>query len=204
MVYYTDVIAYFAMLVSLTLAPGPLSAILVAKTLAGDRRGALLFGSGIALGDTLIIIVVCSGLGTWLSATPVVFTLGKILAIGYILWVALWILMKDKSAQHSGATCNKRLIGEIGSGMFTCIASPQTLLLYLVLVPGLIDLQHITLPPLIVLLTTTMTALLVSVLAIVFLAQTIRHWVGPRQHRSPGDWVLAAVVAGSGLSILAM
>ncbi|MEM7257983.1 MAG: LysE family transporter [Pseudomonadota bacterium] len=70
-----DVVAYFAVLASLTLAPGPLSAILVAKTLAGDRSGALIFGSGIALGDTLIIILVCSGMGTWLTNTPLVFTL---------------------------------------------------------------------------------------------------------------------------------
>ncbi len=199
-----DAITYFAVLASLTVAPGPLSAILVAKTLAGDKSGAMIFGAGIALGDTLIILLVCSGMATWLESTPVVFTLGKALAIAYILWIALWMLRKDKPVQTNILPSSKRFFAELGSGAATCVASPQTLLLYLVLVPRLIDLKDIELSPFLVLLATTAAALCASIFAIIFLAEYIRHWVGPRPNRSVGDWILAAVVAGSGLSIIVL
>lgn len=122
-----DVIAYFAVLTSLTLAPGPLSAILAAKTLTGDRIGALLFGGGIALGDTLIIILVCTGVGAWMESTPLVFTIGKTLAVIYILWIALGLLKKDKQSATFNPSTSKKLLAELASGAATCIASPQTL-----------------------------------------------------------------------------
>ncbi len=201
---FMDVLAYFAVLTSLTLAPGPLSALLVAKTLSGDRSGAMIFGSGIALGDSLIILVVCSGMGTWLESTPVIFTIGKSLAVIYILWIALWMLKKNKRPNPVETPATRKVLAELGSGMVTCIASPQTLLLYLILVPRLIDLNNISVTPFLVLLFTTAAALCVSVFVLIYLAQTIRTWVEPRPERAIGDWILAAVVAGSGLFIISM
>ena len=201
--FFMDVVAYFVALAALTFSPGPLSAILVAKTLAGDKRGALTFGSGIAIGDSLIILVVCSGLGMWLQSTPQIFTVGKALSVAYILWIAMWMLQRDKLRPASSAT-QKKFLGELGSGVIACVSSPQTLLLYLVLVPRLIDLNNITLSPFLILLATTAAALFVSVFVMVSLADSIRSRVTPRSDRSITDWMLAAVVAGSGLYIVSM
>ena len=50
---YTALIAYFAALTALTAAPGPLVAVLVARSLGKDVKGATAFAVGLCLGDML-------------------------------------------------------------------------------------------------------------------------------------------------------
>ncbi|OED41180.1 hypothetical protein AB833_10535 [Chromatiales bacterium (ex Bugula neritina AB1)] len=201
--YLLDVVAYFAVLTSLTIAPGPLSAILVAKTLSGDKAGALAFGMGIAIGDTLIIVLICGGIASWLESSTLIFSFGKFIAALYIIWIAYGILRNKQTIVKNQRPNSGKRLAELSSGMLTCIASPQTLLLYLVLVPRIINLDNITLIPLIILLVTTFAALITSLLLLILLSGYIRAWVGPRSNTSIGDWILATVVAGSGLAIVA-
>lgn len=44
-----ELIAYISMLLSMTIAPGPCMAVLVARTLMKDVKGALAFNLGVAL-----------------------------------------------------------------------------------------------------------------------------------------------------------
>lgn len=57
---YTSLAAYVAALAALTAAPGPLMAVLVARTLAQDARGAIAFATGLCLGDVLAAAAILS------------------------------------------------------------------------------------------------------------------------------------------------
>ncbi len=197
-----DVLAYCAVLAGLTITPGPLTAILVAKALANDRLGAYAFSFGIALGDTLIIILICLGLSVWIQSFPVIFSVGKGLALVVILWISFQILRRKSVRLEPEKVTKSTLISSTFAGVLMCTVSPQTLLLYLLLVPRVVDLNELTLSSLVGLLLVTCLTLAISLFLIVFFADRVRPWILSKEASPAMDRVLAGTVALSGLSMI--
>ena len=65
-----NLFAYTSVIVALTLAPGPLLALTISRSLRNDKAGALAFAMGIAAGDVLVILMIFGGLGLWLQSIP--------------------------------------------------------------------------------------------------------------------------------------
>ncbi len=197
-----DVLAYCAVLAGLTVTPGPLTAILVAKSLANDRLGAYGFSFGIALGDTLIIVMICLGLSVWIQSFPFIFSVGKGLALVMILWVSYRILRRKHVRPDPVKETKSTVISSTFAGLLMCAVSPQTLLLYLLLVPRVVNLSDLKLSSVIGLLVITYLTLIICLSLVVFFADKIRSWILSDQASPKIDQVLAGTVALSGLSMI--
>ena len=197
-----DVLAYCAVLAGLTVTPGPLSAILVAKALAKDRVGAYAFSFGIALGDTLIIVLICLGLSVWIQSVPMIFSVGKGLALVMILWISYRILHRKHVRPDPEKVTKSSMISSTFAGLLMCAVSPQTLLLYLLLIPRVVNLSELKFSSLVGLLLITYLTLIISLSLVVFFADKIRPWILSNEASPAMDYVLAGTVALSGLSMI--
>ncbi|SMO97556.1 Threonine/homoserine/homoserine lactone efflux protein [Thalassovita litoralis] len=200
-VHLSDIFAYFFMLFTLTLVPGPLNTIMMARTLAGDTSGAIFFGLGIALGDVIVIFLVVFGLGTWLEARPMFFNFSQAIAIAYILWLSWCIYNKGMQPDESNDPVQTGRVGDVAAGLLTCVMSPQTLLLYLVLLPALIDLSAVDAPALATVMAATFSALAAAFLTVIVLAGWLRPLLMQGRHLGVVNRCLACLVATSGVWI---
>ena len=170
----TALFAYMMTLGALTLAPGPLVAVLAARSASMDRPRACAMAVGICAGDVLVILTICAGLGFWLQAHPEIFSIAKYAGVGLLLWVAIrmWqapIATTEHAAQASG------ILASALTGFAVCLSSPQTVVMYLVLLPRVIDLTLVNAREIAILIAATVaTRLAVFVMIILFSEVTKR------------------------------
>lgn len=200
---YVDIAAYFFMLASMTLAPGPLIAIIIARTLNKDTAGAIAFGSGIALGDVIVICLICAGLGTWVQSVPYLFDIGKALAVCYVLWIAkcIWFGASDGGLQSKKRT--GKLPMAVAAGACTCLLSPQTFLLYVLLLPRLIDVSSVTAGSFTLLIAITFGALFLTFSVAIGLTSKLGNAMVTTSGSQLFSRLLAVVVGSSGLWMVA-
>lgn len=124
---------YFVALAALTAAPGPIMAVVIARTVSRDGRGAAAFAAGLCLGDVLGVCAVALGIGVWAEAKPEWFAVAKYLGIAYLMWLAVGIWnskMEPARAKRSG------WIASAGAGAALCLGNPSTFLIYMLLLPN--------------------------------------------------------------------
>jgi len=126
--------AYFAALAALTAAPGPIVAVLVARSMGSDARGALAFAAGLCLGDVLAVCAIAMGVGSIAQNSPQWFALGKYAGIAYLLWIALRI-WNDSSPTRTVEPRRASLLASTGAGLALCLGNPSTVLIYMLLLP---------------------------------------------------------------------
>lgn len=132
---HASIIAYFAAVAALTAAPGPLMAVLVVRSLGHDSKGAAAFAAGLCAGDVLAVCAVALGIGVWAQGSPGLMALAKYVGVAYLLWLAvgMWNGSSDlASAQQDNSGC----LASAGAGMAICLGNPSTLLIYMLLLPG--------------------------------------------------------------------
>ncbi len=132
---YTALVAYFAALAALTAAPGPIVAVLVARSLGSDAKGATAFATGLCLGDVLAVCAIAMGVGGVAESNPEWFAAAKYAGIAYLLWLAFRIwsdnsMMSAKQTRHGG------WLASTGAGIALCLGNPSTVLIYMLLLPS--------------------------------------------------------------------
>ena len=175
---------YAATLSALTLAPGPLVAVLAARSAGRDRRGACALAIGICAGDILVVFAICAGLGYWLQAHPEVFAFAKYAGVGFLLWMAvrMWV---DSAKPLDNAVPTSGTAVSLFTGFAICLSSPQTVVMYLVLLPRVTDLTVIRPQDMLLLIIATIGALSGVFLLVILLAGTLQKAL-----RSPASVVL--------------
>lgn len=132
---YTALMAYFAALAALTAAPGPIVAVLVARSLGSDAKGATAFATGLCLGDVLAVCAIGAGIGNVAESNPAWFALTKYAGIVYLLWLAVRI-WNDNSMMSAKRTRNGGWLASTGAGIALCLGNPSTVLIYMLLLPS--------------------------------------------------------------------
>ncbi len=133
---YAAVGPYFFALTALTAAPGPVMAVLVARSLGRDAKGASALAIGLCAGDVVAVLAVALGIGVWAQDRPEWISLAKYAGVAYLLWlsVKMW---NDRSTIHPGRHDKRGWAASIGAGMAICLGNPSTLLIYMLLLPGI-------------------------------------------------------------------
>ncbi|MCL7942288.1 LysE family translocator [Halomonas sp. ATCH28] len=170
----TALVTYMITLAALTLAPGPLVAVLAARSASRDRRGACAIAIGICSGDILVILTICAGLGYWLQAHPEVLTFAKYAGVGFLLWMAvrMWF-QSEVTTDHSLPVAGSA--ASFLTGLAICLGSPQTVVMYLILLPRVADLTMVRLQDAIFLIFATFGTLFGVFLLIILLAETMQR-----------------------------
>ena len=200
MLHPSDFLAYTSIIVALTLAPGPLIAIIVSRSLNKDISGA--FAVGVAGGDVLTILMLSAGLGIWVQSAPELFLFAKSATLAYLLYLAykMWVGPKQE------ASClDKRRSGvpsSIVAGMITCIATPQTILLYLLLLPRFVDVTNISMTMVGYISIVTFAAIILSLSGVVLMVRWLSMLHGSTRDSQFMNRTLSLVIAASGLWIV--
>lgn len=168
----TALLTYVATLGALTLAPGPLVAVLAARSASQDRAGACALAIGMCVGDVLVILAICAGLGFWLQAHPEIFTVAKYAGVGLLLWMAFRMWSASAPIDHPAPACG--IISSALVGFAVCLSSPQTVVMYLVLLPRVIDLAVVRAQETLMLIAATIMALLGVFLLVIFFADVMQ------------------------------
>ena len=132
---YMALMAYFAALTALTAAPGPIVAVLVARSLGSDAKGATAFATGLCLGDVLAVCAIAMGVGGLAESRPEWFAAAKYAGIAYLLWLAIRI-WSDNSMMSAKQTRNGGWLASTGAGVALCLGNPSTVLIYMLLLPS--------------------------------------------------------------------
>lgn len=102
----TDLPTYLAGLVLIVLLPGPNSLYVLSVAARKGVREGYKAASGVFTGDTVLMFLTAAGAGALLKASPVVFTLVKLLGAGYLAWLAVgmmrtaWGLWRHRAARQ--------------------------------------------------------------------------------------------------------
>lgn len=190
--------AYMATLAALTLSPGPLVAVLAARSANRDRRGAIALALGICTGDVVVILAISAGLGFWLHAHPEVFSSAKIVGVGFLVWMAAG--MWNRSAvtlDHPDRRSST--IGSVVAGFAICLSSPQTLMLYMVLLPNVVDVPGIDVQVVTLLVLATLLVLGAVFALVILLSGAVRRLLASPTGTVLGGRCMAATVGLSAL-----
>jgi threonine/homoserine/homoserine lactone efflux protein len=125
---------YFVALVAYAVSPGPLMAVLVARSLGNDWRGATVFAAGLCLGEVIAVIAVILGIGIWAQSEPELLALVKYAGVVYLVWLAV----KMWNDRAGVASAQLRKVGWLTSacaGIALCLSNPATMLMQMLLLP---------------------------------------------------------------------
>lgn len=178
------VLTYMTTLAALTLTPGPLVALIAARSAQEDRRGACALALGICAADVVVVIAVSVGFGIWLQAHPGLLSVAKYLGGGYLLWVA-WRMWLCSEAVGGAPAPARGHVASVLAGFVICLGNPQTAAVYLALLPRVIDPATVRLADTGLLVLATTIALFGVFLIVILLAGAAQKLL-----RSPGGALL--------------
>jgi threonine/homoserine/homoserine lactone efflux protein len=140
---------YFAALVAYAASPGPLMAVLVARSLGHDWKGATAFAAGLCLGEVIAVVAVILGIGIWAQTNPELLSIAKYLGIAYLLWLAVK-MWRDRSGVAAAGQHKAGWLAAASAGVALCLGNPATLLMQMLLLPivapsGVLGLEHMAL-----------------------------------------------------------
>ncbi|QBX33935.1 hypothetical protein E4191_03830 [Paracoccus liaowanqingii] len=130
-----EILSYATALAVVAAAPGPVVAILLARALAGQRRGAALFAAGVILAKLATLAAVMSGLVLWIGDPRAIILAAKAMVIAYLGTVVLHLWRSAArggiavGAAHGAASWGADLTAGIVAGL----ASPLSLLFFVAL-----------------------------------------------------------------------
>ena len=131
---YSALALYFAAVAAYALSPGPMIAVIIARTVGGDSRGATALGTGVCLGFVIAMLAVTFGIGVWAQSRPDLFSVVKYFGVAYLLWLAVG--MWNSSAGTSSVAQQKGgWWPSVGAGIALCLGNPASLLFVMTLLP---------------------------------------------------------------------
>ncbi|MCX5376361.1 leucine efflux protein LeuE [Streptomyces sp. NBC_00091] len=88
----TDLPTYFAAVVLIVLLPGPNSLYVLSVASRRGIKEGYRAACGVFTGDTVLMVLAAVGAGALLQASPVLFTVVKVLGAGYLGWLAVGMM----------------------------------------------------------------------------------------------------------------
>ena len=132
---YTALVPYFVASVIFLVAPGPLMAVLIARSAGTDTWGAAAFAGGLCIGVSLVVSAVALGVGFWAEGRPELLSLAKYVAVTYLLWLAFG-MWNDRSSKAATKAHGKGRFASACAGMVLGAGTPSILLFYMLLLPS--------------------------------------------------------------------
>ena len=137
---------YFVALVAYAASPGPLMAVLVARSLGNDWKGATVFAAGLCFGEIIAVIAVILGIGIWAQNEPELLSIAKYAGVVYLLWLAIR-MWNDRAGVSSAQLRKVGWLTSACAGLILCLSNPATMLMQMLLLPivapkGIVSLQH--------------------------------------------------------------
>lgn len=122
-----------------TLAPGPDNLMVLGTGISRGRRAGMMFGFGCAVGCLSHTLLAAVGVSALIAASPLAFTILKIIGGAYLVWLGIGALRSSGTAapgQAQKAASSWRLFGR---GLFANAINPKVVLFFLAFLPQFVD-----------------------------------------------------------------
>lgn len=200
---HSALLAYFIAVLALTAAPGPIVAVLAARSVGRDVRGAVAFAAGLCLGDLIAVLAVALGVGVWAEARPELFALAKYVGVCYLLWLSIRIWTDVAGPMQQQSDERSSPIASICAGIALCLGNPSTILIYMLLLPGVAPNGFHGAADLTAVVTVTVVAVAAVFFGAILLARQVNRLVGSRASSILLGKATAATIAATSIWILA-
>lgn len=198
-----DYVPYVIALAIACAIPGPGVTASVGTALGSGFRPALVFVTGIVLGDLSYLTFAVLGLTAIAATFSGFFTVIKFAGAAYLVYLAwsFWHAGVDPDAVARRTA--KGPLATLTGGYALTMGNPKTIIFYMALLPTVVDLQTITVPDYIVLFILTVLVLYAVCIPYIGLAARARRFlVNPRALKWLGRGA-ASAMAGAALFIVA-
>lgn len=195
---FSDATVYVTTLIAITMAPGPLILMLMVRAAGNDTKGALGFGLGVAAGDVLVILLICLGLGTWLTASPAIAQFGNVALTAYLGWLAIQIWRGTFDLSGAETRPHAGVASSFMAGAGTCLISPQTLALYTLLLPRLMNVETASTTEFLSITALTFVALTVCFGLVIFCSTHLRGFLSSAANVTLVNRTLSCTLAAAG------
>jgi threonine/homoserine/homoserine lactone efflux protein len=199
---------FLFLLVSLATAftPGPAVLLAISNSVASGARRAMLGSVGNAAGVFVVSAAAMAGLGVLLKTSAAAFAVLKVLGAAYLIYLGIrqWRSRANVFASDVAATGDKSVRGSrmFANGFVVAVTNPKSILFFTALFPQFMSPENASLG-LFLLLTATFSACTVlSHLAYVFLASTIKPWFSTGARARMFNKVSGLTFMGLGVGVL--
>lgn len=124
----------------LNLTPGPDTAFILGRSIAGGRRVGIASALGIGVGSVFHTCAAALGLSAVLAASAWAFGLVKLLGAGYLIFLGVRMLLQNSAIV--GSTSEAKAVSPATAftqGVLTNILNPKVALFFLAFLPQFID-----------------------------------------------------------------
>ncbi len=136
-------LAYAAALAIAAGIPGPGVLALAGQAMGGGMRAALAFLAGIFLGDLFYLSVAVAGLAALAQLFSGVFLAVKVAGGFYLLYLACRFWTSEAGLARAQKARSRGALATFLSGFALTLGNPKTIIFYLAVLPGVVDLQHV-------------------------------------------------------------
>lgn len=124
------------------MVPGANTALILRRTLSGDRKGAFITVSGLSLGLATHVIASMLGITALISETPALYDAIRWLGSAYLVYMgATYLLTRTKKKPEEGKS-HISLSNPFLSGLMVSLLNPKLLLMFIALFSQIIDAAH--------------------------------------------------------------
>ena len=140
-----DLLLYCGALVILFLTPGPVWLAIMARALSGGFGAAWPLALGVAIGDMLWPLVAVLGI-SWILSVFDMFMLGMrwIACAVFLIMGVLLIRHADAKIDRDNRLTRPGAWAGFGAGLLAILGNPKAVLFYIGVLPGFLDLRHVT------------------------------------------------------------
>lgn len=132
-----NLIYFFLSCLLIAALPGPAMMLTIQGTLQQNWKTGLQITIGILLADTVLLLMICLGIGALLTKSPLAFIIMNIFSSIYLLYLGMISLKEAKAIQEN--IPNTTLKTDWKAGFFITIINPKTIVFLLAYLPQFVD-----------------------------------------------------------------
>ena len=199
-----DLLAYILILATATAIPGPDVAAIVGSSLSSGLSRALTLIAGIIAGHAVWMVAAVTGLAAMAKALGPAFIIVKIVAVGYLLYLAwqLWTAHIGESPEADTRSRGKTR-ADILTGLMIALSNPKALVFFSAIVPTLLPVAKLGLSDLLFLIAVNSLTFIVIFGAWALLAMKARSVLTSAARRRGVNRASAVLIAGAGVAMAA-
>lgn len=192
------------MVLVLFLIPGPAVLLTISQTMRGGRKGGIITGVGIAVGDLIHTVAAVLGLSAILMTSALAFEIVKYLGAVYLIFLGIKTLLEKSKKQDKPVENKAKPAVSFRQALLIELLNPKTALFFLAFLPQFVHSNGT--PVVYQLLTLGLTFVLMSILYTTLLAFLVSV-IGNRLKSENGKisrWqgkVVGSIYIGLGLQL---
>ena len=191
---------YVAALLVAVASPGPAMFTVLSTGLSRGPRAATAVGAGIALGDTILVLLALGGLVA-LAAFGWLFDAVKYGGAAYLLWIGIRMWRAPTQADQGRAATGGGLMRPLGLGAAVALGNPKAILFHASLMPLLLDLEALTPTIGAVIAATVFAVNAVAMTAFALLSGRAAIWLATPSRQRWVNRIAGSIMAGTGAAI---